>query len=181
MTVRYTLDKEDLTRFTQRLFRIAPSALRRPLIQTAVLGGIIILIFGFNLIKIKNLNSQYFDAVIGMYAVALFAILILSFFVYTAVLKYTLKKMNLNPKSGVLGEQTVSITDEAFTVRDANSTIAYEWSELYAFKMYKEYAYLFVAKGRAHIIPLDKLGEEKDAFLSALRSRLSEATHLRKL
>lgn len=79
---------------------------------------------------------------------------------------------------GVLGEHTLTITDEGLEERTAYNRTLSSWAALPPVRSSSAYHFVFIAENMAHVVPRKRppLEGEVDAFVAAVKDRIAGAS-----
>lgn len=170
VTAQFEFEIEDWLAFQKHFLLNSTKFKRTKMIMTFYLPVLLAVIM---LVEYRVLSKNPFFIIIAIIASALWII-----FYPKRLERRTLnnaeKMINSGDNSGVLGENTVALSDEFVLYITPESECKYKWSGVKKIEETDEYYFLFLSALTAIIIPKKKVESEIQEFDKYLKHRISD-------
>lgn len=168
MQIHYELNKKDYIDFNMNHFSISPT-LKRTIFLQRYIFSIIYLIIPFVLTTVSDIPFGYWASIFGITYI-LWVVFYPRYFMKT-VQRNIEKLMNEGHTKSMLGEHSLTLTDEGVIEKNNSGETKTNWSSIEKIVQTDEHLYIYIDSIKAYIVPIKAFkGEsEKQYFLNEIR------------
>ncbi|HDY88987.1 MAG TPA: YcxB family protein [bacterium] len=166
MTIEYELTESDIEEFNVQHHRLSASSKKRRLVTKWVIP-LFYAIIGVYFVK----NYKFIWSVV-IFVVAIMWLAFYERYYYIRIRKNTHKLLLEGSNAGMLGKQSLILTEESIKIRDANGESEYKGPFIKRIVKNSKYLYLYISSIMAVIIPKNAFSSE--AELEEFKERIKK-------